>query len=532
MPMMKPLVVCRRRVSKEAAFLSILCTASMVAIAQDVPSAPARGAMAGVTAGGQRGERSFEIEPNVSADLIWTDNAKRNQAGKQSEFTTTLSPGIVARANGRKLKGRVDYRLTRLFRANNTSGDETQHALRSQATLEAVDDHVFVDFAGTISQRAVSAFGQQIDDPYAANANRTEVRTFQLAPYLQGRVGDWADYRVRYSLLASRSKNALASDKDSREARATLRGTRQGTAFNWTVDASRLNADFSQGRNVEADQVRAVLGYRPVPEWNLAVIPGWESNNYASVDKKAKATWGVSADYADPTTKLSALLERRFFGTAHALQFEHRTPRSAWQVRDTKNVNVTPEQVGRARLGLLYDLLYFQFETIEPDPVRRALLVESYMAANGLDRLTPIDVGFQTSGATLQRRQDVSLTLIGLRESLTLLATQTRTSSLFNSSTEGFGDLSNSSFVRQQTYSLSYARRMTNSTSLNMMWSRMKSLGSLSDQSTTLTSYALNLSTQLGQHTSATFGLRRSEFDGIVAPYVANSVHGGVSVRF
>lgn len=493
-------------------------------------SAPRQG-FAGIAPGGGVGGRTVTVEPRVAADVIWSDNAKHGVGEKRPEFTTTVSPGVRLAARGQRLTGDLDYSLTRVTRARNTSSDETQQALRSTAKLEAIEDRVFVDYSGTISQRSISAFGQQTDDPFAENSNRTEVRTFQLAPYVQGMVSDWARYQVRYSTMSSRSKSGLGSDQDNQQFTAGLNSVSIGTRFDWSVNASRHISNFKEGREVEADQLRTVLGYRVTPELRLAVIPGWESNNYATVNKDSSLTWGVSADWSVERTKLSALIEDRFFGRSHAFSFEHRTQRTAWKLRDSRNVNVSPEQFGRATVGTLYDLLFFQFESIEPDPDRRALLVESYLLANGLNGLTPLEIGFQSSGATLQRRQDLSFTLIGLRETLSLLATQSRSTSLFNTSS-GLGDLSNSTFVRQQSFSLSYSRRLRPGTSMNVLVSRLRSLGSLTAQSTTLKSYNISLSTQLGQQTSASLGLRRSEFDSPTGPYTENSIRGGVTVRF
>lgn len=498
----------------------------------------ARGAAA-LAPGEGAGARSWTITPRIAVDEIWADNAKHTRGDKRAELTTQLSPGLQVTANGRHLTGFVDYSLLRMIRAKNTTSDETQHNLRSAAKLEAVENQLFVDYSGSITQRAISAFGQQTSDASSFNANRTQVKTFQLAPYFVGRLGDWANYRLRYSLLTSRSNAALGSgsnstfgsDQDGREYSGSLSSPQQGSLFNWALDASRQTSDFKSGREVDADQLRGTLGYRVMPELNVVLLPGWESNNYKTTDKESRLTWGVGADWASERTKASARLEDRTFGRTYALNLEHRTQRTAWKFSDSKNANVTPTQLGRAQLGALYDLLFFQFESIEPDPVRRALLVESFLQANGLDGRTVVDVGFSSSGALLQRRQDVSFSLIGLRDSVTLIGTRTNSSSLFNTTT-GNGDLANSAFVRQQSYSLNYARRLSPDTSVNLLVSRLRSLGSQISQSTTLKTYNLSFTTQLGQKTSATIGLRRTEFDSPTAPYTENSIRGGVAVRF
>lgn len=534
----------RHRFPLSAGRLLVLCLvggaqAQVSTLPVDEAPPLARGAAA-LAPGEGAGARSWTITPRIAVDEIWSDNARFSSTDKRSQLTTQLSPGLQVKANGRHLTGFADYSLLRMIRTGSAVGDETQHNLRSAAKLEAVENRLFVDYSGSITQRAISAFGLQTPDASSFNANRTQVKTFQLAPYFVGRLGDWANYRLRYSLLTSRSNAPFGSgsnsafgtsDQDSREYSGSLSSPQQGSLFNWALDASRQTSDFKSGREVDADQLRGTLGYRVMPELNVVLLPGWESNNYKTTDKESRLTWGVGADWASERTKASARLEDRTFGRTYALNLEHRTQRTAWKFSDSKNANVTPTQLGRAQLGALYDLLFFQFESIEPDPVRRALLVESFLLANGLDGRTVVDVGFSSSGAMLQRRQDVSFSLIGLRDTITLLGTRTNSSSLFNTTT-GNGDLANSAFVRQQSYSLNYARRLSPDTSVNLLVSRLRSQGSQISQSTTLKTYNLSFTTQLGQKTSATIGLRRTEFDSPTSPYTENSIRGGVAVRF
>ena len=479
-------------------------------------------------------KRFLSLVPRLTIDGLWTDNIRlQSSAAKTSDFVTTVTPGIRFLADGDRLKASVDYSLSRLIHAREQSLDRNQNTLNALGAYELAENFAFVDFSGTIAQQTISAFGPRSDNNTAFNANRTEVATYRLSPYVRGQFGDWASYQARYSRVSSRSKSAAASDYDMDELSAMLNSGSQQRAFSWSLDVNRQSLDYSNGRSFKSDRIRAFLTYPFTPQLSLSLIPGWESNNYASQDKESRTTIGGRVNWAvSDRTQLSALLEQRFFGRAYSFTFEHRTPRTAWRASASRDASITPNQVGNASLGPLYDLLFFQFSSIEPDPVRRAQLVQSYLIANGLNGNTNVDLGFLTSAVSLAQRQDLSFTLLGRRDTLTFLLSQSENSRLLQSS-GGLDDLGNSMFVRQRGFSIVYSHRLTPSSTLNVLAGHTRSSGDAASQlRSTLKSLNISLSTQLGQHTSATVGVRRAISDNTLSSYTETAVRGGVTVQF
>lgn len=481
-------------------------------------------------------KRFLSLVPRLSVDGLWTDNIRlQGNADKTSDFVTTVTPSIRFMADGDRLKASVDYSLSRLIHARDRSLDRNQNLLNAQGSYELADNFAFVDFSGNISQQTISAFGPQSGNNTAFNANRTEVANYTFSPYVRGQFGDWASYQARYSRVASRSKSAsaFASDYDMDELSAVLNSGSQQRAFSWSLDANRQLLNYSSGRSFESDRIRVFLTYPVTPQLRLSLIPGWESNNYASPEKQSRTTIGGRVNWTvSDRTQLSALLEQRFFGRAYQVSFEHRTPRTAWRFSDSRDASVMPNQLGTASLGPLYDLLFFQFASIEPDPVRRATLVQGFLVANGLNGNTSVDLGFLTSAVSLARRQDASFTLLGRRDTLTFLASQSETSRLLQS-VGGFDDLGNSMFVRQNGFSIVYSHRLTPSSSLNVLASKTRSSGDASSAlRSSLRAFNVSFSTQLGKHSSATLGWNRSLADTTLSSYTESAVRGGISVQF
>ena len=466
----------------------------------------------------------------MQTDLLWTDNVSL-RGDKAADFVATVQPGIRLAANGDRLKASVDYSLSRYLHARDRSLDRNQNSLRADGKYEAIENFAFLDVAGSISQETISAFGPQSSSDANSNLNRTEVSTFRVSPYVRGKLGQWANYGVRYSRQTSHSKAQTAPSQNSEELSAQLNGE-AGRALGWSIDLSRQDIDNSSGLSYQSDRLRAVLSHAISPQWVVAVIPGREANNFATTEKESHNTFGISLDWApSDRTKLKSLVEKRFFGRAYQLNFEHRTQRTAWRLSNSRDVSATPDLSGALNRGPLYELLFFQFASIEPDPVRRAQLVDSYMLANGMDRNTQVRVGFLSSSATLSHRQDLSFTLLGQRDTLSFVGTQSRNSRLSQFTTE-LDDLSSSSVVRQRGLSLVYSRRLTPLSTLSATASHLRSDGDLGNQHSTLKSLNLSVSTRLGVRTSASLGLRRAIYDTDVTPYSESAVLAGLTVQF
>ncbi len=473
------------------------------------------------------------VTPRVSVSETMTDNVRLVERNAQSEQITEITPGIRINISGTRLKTYFDLGLSQVVYAQNSAPNRTeiQNALNTFGTYEAIDNWVFVDFSGTISQQSVSAFGTQSAADSLVNGNQAEVSNYRVSPYVRGRLGQAADYEVRYSRSTTRSDSNAASDVDTANVSAVLSGNSAFRNLGWSANASRQTVDYSAGRATEADQFSLGLSYAITPQLNVFVSGGRESNDYASLAQQNSATHSFGVNWApSETTQLSASRSQHAFGNTHSVGFQHRGPRSVWMFSDTRDVSSTPSQSGVAGLGSVYDLLFSQFASTEPDPVARAALVNAYLQTYGINPSATVVSSFLSSAVSLQRRQNLSFSLLGLRDTLTFMATRTHSSRL-DMVSRGFDDLSAASQVRQQGFSVNLAHRLTPVYVLGVMWSHEKTSGDNNTQDIRLRSLNLTLTGRLGKRTSAVLGVRRVVFDGI-APYTENALIGNLIMQF
>ncbi len=219
------------------------------------------------------------------------------------------------------------------------------------------------------------------------------------------------------------------------------------------------------------------------------------------------------------------------YGETHDLAFEHRTARTVWRFSDSQSVTAAPGRAGVGSIGTVYDLFFAQFENFEPDPVKRAALVNGFLQTNGISPTASVISNFLTSAISMQRRQDLSLALLGARSTVTILASRSESTRLDTVST-AIDDLSNASVVQQTGLSINYAHKLTPQSALNLTLATQNSSSSVALSDTTSKTLNLGFTTALGKRTTAAAAARRVVFESAATPYNETALTGTLNVQF
>lgn len=492
--------------------------------------------------------RAIAIKPRIKLGETWSDNVDvgRTQNRKASGLISEISPGIRVEANTARLRAYLDYSLIGLYYTEPSGYSRTQNSLNSFGTLEAVSNFFYLDFSAVIAQQTISAFGTQTPTTSYSNNNSTETGTYRLSPYIRGRLGSDVNYLLRYNWSTTQASANNVSDIDLSEWSGQLTG---GTAFKnlrWSLDGSQQTAQYSLGRKTEAERLYATTTYQIIPQFRVSLSGGRESNNYASADQVSHNTSGYGFDW-NPTerTQFSVFKERRFFGDGHRINFNHRFPLSTITYTDTRDVSVLPNQFSSVGAGTVYDLLYQTALTqLAKDPrytgnpallaQDAAILTNLQLWAYGIPANTQVTSSFLSSRATVQRRQQLSFAIQGARNTLIFMANRNDNQSVLAS--QSVNDdyfLNNTTGIRQTGFSVNLAHRLSEQSSLNVLLSRQNSDASgNSTLRTSTTLYQANFISKLGPKTSATVGVRRTEFESPSNPYTENAVLGSITVMY
>ncbi len=475
--------------------------------------------------------RSTSITPRVSASVTATDNVNLTATNTKSDIYTQLSPGLSWTSNGGRVRGSVDYALNGFLYADASDKNQIQHALNAVVVAEAIENWAFVDLNATVSQQVISALGTQSTTPGANSNNQTQVATYSVSPYIMGRLfGDTA-YEVRLRYGGSRAESSAASNATSTSALIRMNGGTGLRSLGWSTDLNRQQDDYSAGRKTTADRFRGSLIYSVTPQLGLSLLGGYEANDYLLGGNRSGETYGGGINWR-PTerTQFSAQREHRLFGNSYAVSFEHRMPRSVWRYSASRDVSSSASPTTGTVLSA-YDLYFAQFASIEPDPVKRQVLVNNFLLANGINPSATVGGGFLTSTLTLQRRQDLSVGLIGVRNSITFFASRSDSRRLDGVTPAG-GDLATFGDIQQTAFSANLSHRLTPESSLSLLLSEQRTTGNSGSQSTTLRLVNLNWSSKLGQRSTVSLGARHSVFESATGPYDENAVTGILTMQF
>jgi uncharacterized protein (PEP-CTERM system associated) len=475
--------------------------------------------------------RAISFEPSVSASQLLTDNVRLTPA-KSHEAITQLSAALRLSSRTGRVQGTLDYALNGYVYARDSGANTAQNTLNAAVRADVIENWLTVDGRATIGQQAVSAFGVQSVDPLLGRKNLARIRSYDIAPAVHGRALGDLEYQARLSRGATRSSEADSQgDATTTSATASL-GSARNNRFNWNVGLSRQKVDYVAGRTTDSDTASLTLGYVPSADWRASVNAGRESNNYRTQDKTATSRWGVGAEWTpSASTRVAGQWDHRFFGNGYQLSLDYRLPRSVIRLSSARDISDPLQQASTINLGTAYDLIYAQFASVEPDPVRRDLLVRSYLQSYAIDPARIVSAGFLTNEATLSQRTELSYAMQGVRDTL-IISVMSNSSSRLSRLAAGTGDFANSDVVRQRVYTLSLGHKLTPNTGINLDLQDQTTAGSSTSQASTLRAIRLNLSTALGPRSTASLAARHVVFDSTVQPYTENALIATFGLRF
>lgn len=471
------------------------------------------------------------VVPLFTATQTFTDNPSLTSGPRRWESITQLSPGIAITSRSARVQGTLNYSGNFVHYARGTQSDGFYNLLSAFARADLAEGRLLVDATASISQQRISAFGVQSADPRLGDRNRTEVRSYSIAPLLQGRLLGEVRYVARMAYSASHSTSDRGADSSGLTASIGISGPPR--VVSWAFDANRATGELGMGRRTRTGVATASVIYTPDPEWRFSARAGREWNDLDAVRTQgAQATYGVGATWA-PGPRTSAVLQadKRFFGHSHSVTLSHRFARTIWIYSDARDLSTNAVAGGRG--PTLFDLYFQQFASQFPNPVQRELEVRNFLRNNNLDpnAAAGSNAGFLTSAATVQRRQNLSMSMQGLRTTFNVSAFRSQTERV--GAAPGLGDdLALADVVRQSGYSVLGSYRLTPQSSASLSYTRQSTADAPALRGNDLTTIAASWSTVVGPHTAASVSLRHASFDSVTNPYQESAITGSLSVRF
>jgi uncharacterized protein (PEP-CTERM system associated) len=313
-----------------------------------------------------------------------------------------------------------------------------------------------------------------------------------------------------------------------------VKGRAGPAGFGWAIDGSHQVVGRSPASDAESTLLRGTLTYQFDPQLRVSAFGGREYNNYASVDKSGHTNYGARVEwFPSDRTQVAATKEKRFFGEGHDYSVRHRTRLTSWQFTDRKDVSALPQQLATAGRGTAFDLLDNLLLTQFPDPILRAQEVERRLLQQGIPSNLALAGNFLTTTVFVQRARRASVALLGVRNTVTLAATQTDSESV-TAIEATFDDFSRATQIKQRSISADWAHRLSGTSAMNVLVSQVRSTGTgVTRLESTQSFLQVYFTHQLAPKVSATVSARRVLFDSSTAAgYNENALLGSLSVVF
>jgi uncharacterized protein (PEP-CTERM system associated) len=482
-------------------------------------------------AGVSSGARAQSVETYGSATETVTDNYLLSSVAPSSDSITRLTAGVRLGSNSGQWRGFVDYALSSLLYARHSDSNTHQNTLNADISADLIEGRAKVDVTATIAQSAISAFGAQPSNGLPI-ANSTELRTLRVTPSFMGPLGP--NFRYTALLGYSVSESADTQAGDSRYTSASVHIEQVSTArLAWSVDGQHSGSDYSGGRATTDDRLLAALSLM-LTDLDLKVHAngGIELSDIGALSRQRTRTWGVGGTWApSPRAQLTAQWDDRFFGHSYSVAAEYRTPLTVFRFSDSRSLSGDNGQAGVGSRGRAFDLYFAQFASIEPDPVKRADLVNSYLRSKSIDPTTGQVPSFLRSAVTVDDRQDFSVAWRGVRDSAMLTLSRSRTQQL-DSAVAAADDLAQSNAVWLSGLSVNLSHQLTPASALTLTLRDSHGYGVQSSQDSRQRQLELQHSTALARSASLNVGFRRGLYTTSQSPYSETALFASFGTRF
>lgn len=306
--------------------------------------------------------RTRFVQPVVSTGLTATSNSGyTNATAAQSDVIVNVSPGLLVRSNGPRLRVNGQFYLDAISYLNGSQRDVVlpRGTLDSNSTL--IDQWLFFDASVAAFQTSQTPFGASSLSPSSYNtATTTQAR---LNPYIQRELAPHLllNAHAENTWLHTRNdSNVPGNPRDNSHVQDQFVSIeRQPVPLGAELQVRRQDTRYSnQDASAQTiDKWRAIVSYAFFDQLALGVVGGQERNQWlipaglagSTVDQRYRVTdavYGVQAKWRpDERTRFDTTIEHRFFGTGWDADFEHRSGFQTWSahlVRQASTYQGTP----------------------------------------------------------------------------------------------------------------------------------------------------------------------------------------------
>ena len=485
----------------------------------------------------------WRLTTSLGIEETYSDNVNlAPQGSERSELVTSVNPSLRLTRYGSRLTLNLGYQPQFLYYARGTNGSTLRNYLDATANATVVDNLLFFDARAAVTQQNVSPFGSLAANSVNGSNNRAESRTYSFGPTLRSRFGNDLSYNAGYRYTGSSyDSTALGSSHTSEifgsiQSGTSLRDLGGGLTYN------RSDQIYGGVNEIITENVGANLTYVLSPTVHLRTGVGYDRNRYPAFPDNDLSGLSYFGGFDwNPTrhTQLSAQVGHRYFGPTANISLRESTAHTSLSVSYTRDQTTS----SASGLGLVanpqYALVDQLLLTVIPDPAQRAQLVTGILARAGLPTSQFATAGFLSNQLYVQKRLDITLVLLGLRNTVSLNAYRSDSQVLSNLSV-GTDIFNQSSRFRQTGFSANWSYKLGPRTSANVGAQKIHNQAVVGAGDTRQRILTASINRQIQKHLTGSVLYRNSRQDSAsgTAPgffsgnYRENAVIGSLQLTF
>jgi hypothetical protein len=282
----------------------------------------------------------WRLTPTVGASATYSDNANQSATNPEDALILSVTPGFSLRSVGsRRVQATLQYGLSAVERFGNNESNDLNHNLNAAGKAELVEDFLFIDGNARISQELISLLGSPADADINSS-NRATVGTYSISPYIQKRLGSFANTLVRYTASGAIFENDVAAQSASNSLTAELNSGPRFNDLSWGLNYSIRKTQNDNAADTTFERANAQLGYALTRKFRVFGTVGQDWNDYFSASGTDGSSYSVGFGWS-PTrrTSVEASVGERYFGRTFSFTGSHRTRLSQWNVRYYEDVS-------------------------------------------------------------------------------------------------------------------------------------------------------------------------------------------------
>lgn len=347
-------------------------------------------------------QAQWRVTPSLSITEILTDNANRGSGdNRNARLITEVRPGISAYGQNQFIQGSVNANASLFGYIGGGRGTSRRNRIQYDATgrLKLIDEFMYVDASARSSTQAISAFGLLGQEARYNNENVADVTTWNVAPNIVQRFGNFANMRLRYSVNAVDSDQSRFGSSTAHGPSFNLSSGRSWQDLGWNLSYSQQDIDYEQFPDTESENALLSLNYGLTRTFRLTASTGYDSYDYNSLGgRTAGRSWSAGFAWRPSSrTSLDMSAGRHYLGKTGSLAASHRSRHTVTRLTYSDGVSSTRSQFA---LPLALDtagMLDSLFAASIPDAFARREAIEAYLRVTGLPPTMMEEVNYLTN---------------------------------------------------------------------------------------------------------------------------------------